>query len=68
MQTQPKSGTRHSQTPMYRPFIKVALKGEFSSILASSVGRGSDNESQGCGLESHCGQDFFKMSKITNAI
>ena len=26
---------------------------------ASSVGRASDLKSQGCGFETHCGQEFF---------
>ena len=29
------------------------------SIPASSRSKGSDYESQGCGLEFHCGQEFF---------
>ena len=37
---------------------KISFKGEFSSILTSSVGRGSDYETQGCEFESHCGQEY----------
>ena len=40
-------------------FFLYGLKVEFSSSPASSVGRGSDYDSQGCGFESHCGQEFF---------
>ena len=39
--------------------IKVTLKGELSSILDTSVSRGSDYESQGRGYESHCRQELF---------
>ena len=39
--------------------IKVTLKGELSSSHSSSVCRGSNYESRGCELESHCGQGFF---------
>ena len=35
------------------------LNGQHSTSPASSVGRASDLKCQGCGFESHCGQEFF---------
>ena len=38
---------------------KATLKGERSSIPSSSIGDGSDCESQAGEFKSHCGQEFF---------
>ena len=39
--------------------FKRLLKRELSSNPASSIGNGSDYESEGGEFESHCGQDFL---------